>query len=271
MKSNQQYNNAKSRKRTGIIITTVVHVLLVVFFILFGFKVVDPKIDTEISWQVQGVEDAGGENNETPTAEKTQPTKENQQSASASSQASDKQQLVSDEQSPATIKSTPIKSETPPKEVTDTKEPTDKTQDSKENEGPSDKMKNLMSAYKKGINNPGGNGDGEKKGTEGNEETKGKDNLGKSGEGESKYGIPGRKATNIGHQNNDCGMSGTIVLKITINQQGIVTNAIQVDGTTANQCLINQAKAFARQIKYAPSSGGVKTNEGTITIKYSLS
>lgn len=272
MKLNNQHTNEKSRKRTGILVTVTLHAFMVVFFILFGFKVIDPKPgDIEVTWEVQGVENAGGENTETPTAETPQPDQENQETASASAQAADEQQLLSDQSSDQTIKSSPTNVKTPPKEVTNTKTPKEKTNDSEKEDGPSDALKRMTELLKKGKNNPGGLGDGTKSGQEGNEETDGNDHSGKKGAGNGKYDISGRTATNIGSQNNDCGVSGTVVIQITVNQQGVVTNALHVDGTTANQCLINQAKKFAKQIRYAPSNGGPKTNEGRITIKYNLS
>jgi len=268
MKSNSQHNSIISRKRKGIIITVVAH-LLIVFCVLFGFKVVDPKPgDIEVTWEIQGIENAGGENKEIPTADNPQPDQENQES-SASSEATDEEELVTDNTSDATIKSTEVKTKKTPKEVTLTKDPKDTKEDSEE-EKELAKLKALAAAFNKGKINPGGIGKDTEPGIEGIKETDGTEDSGKKGSG-NEYDISGRLATAIGHQNNGCGVSGTVKILITVNQEGSVINAIHVDGTTANQCLINQAKAFAKQIKYAPSSGGAKTNEGIITIKYSLS
>ena len=65
MTENNRYIDEKRRKRTGLIVTICVHLSFIACFILFGFKVVDPKKGTtELTWEVQGVTDAGGESKE---------------------------------------------------------------------------------------------------------------------------------------------------------------------------------------------------------------
>jgi hypothetical protein len=271
MNAGKQHIDEKDRKRKGIIVTICVHLCFIACFILFGFKVIDPKKGTtELTWEVQGITDAGGKSQENPTAEKPSTDQENQQTAAASSQASDDEKLISDESSEVAIKSSPKKAKKAPADVTNTKK--EESTDTKTEESPSDDLKNMMANYNKGKNSKTGNsGPGNKKGKAGNENTNGNDATGNKGAGNGKYDISGRIATKLGTQRNDCGESGTVVIKIIVNQAGIVTEAIHVDGTTSNKCLINQAKLFAKQIKYAPSKvGESKTNEGRITIKGSL-
>ena len=268
----KQNIDEKRRKRVGIIVTIFVHFSFIVCFLLFGFKVVDPKKGTtELTWEVQGVKDAGGESEEKATSEKPSTDQENQKTASASSKAIDDEKLITDQTSKVAIKNSPSKQKKVPKEVTNTK-PEEKVTDTKPEEKPSDDLKNLMAAYSKGKNSKTKNsGPGSKAGKAGNEKTKGNDASGNKGVGNGKYDISGRIATKFGTQPNDCGESGTVVIKIVVNQLGNVTEAIHVDGTTSNICLINQAKLFAKQIKYAPSKAGEsKTNEGRITFKGSL-
>ena len=271
MNINEQHIDEKKRKRTGIIVTICVHLSFIACFILFGFKVIDPKKGTtELTWEVQGVTDAGGESQETPTAEKPSTDQDNQKTAAASSQASDDEKVISDESSEVAIKSSTVKTKKNPTEVTNTNK--EESTDTKTEESPSNDLQNMMANYNKGKNSKAANsGPGSKTGTKGNEKTNGKDASGNKGAGNGKYDISGRIATKLGSQRNDCGESGTVVIKIIVNQAGVVTEAIHVDGTTSNKCLINQAKLFAKQIKYAPSKAGEsKTNEGRITIKGSL-
>jgi hypothetical protein len=271
MNIEKQKIDEKDRKRAGIIITICVHLSFIACFILFGFKVVDPKKGTtELTWEIEGVTNAGGESQNTPTSEAPSTDQENQQTAATSSQASDDEKLISDESSEVAINSSPVKTKKAPTEVTNTKQ--EETADTKAEESPSNDLKNMMANYNKGKNSKAGSsGLGNKEGKEGNENTHGKDASGDKGAGNGKYDITGRIATKLGTQKNDCGESGTVEIKIIVNQAGVVIEAIHVDGTTSNKCLINQAKAYAKQIKYAPSKvGESKTNEGRITIKGSL-
>ena len=271
MIENNRYIEEKRRKRIGLIVTICVHLSFIACFILFGFKVVDPKKGTtELTWEVQGVTDAGGESKEKATSENPSTDQENQKTAAASSQASDDEKLISDDKSKVAIKNSPSETKKAPTEVTNTKK--EEITDTKAEESPSEDLKNLMAAYSKGMNSDNANsGAGKKEGEAGNEKTNGKDASGNKGVGNGKYDISGRVATNFGTQPNDCGESGTVVIKIIVNQSGTVTEAIHVDGTTSNKCLINQAKVFAKQIKYAPSKvGESKTNEGRITFKGSV-
>ncbi len=271
MNKDNQHTDKKNRKRTGIIVTICVHLSFIVCFILFGFKVVDPKKGTtELTWEVEGVTDAGGESQDTPTSEKPSTDQENQKTAAASSQASDDKKLISDESSEVAVNSSPEKTKKAPAEVTNTKQ--EESTDTKTEESPSDDLKNMMANYSKGKNSKTSNsGSGSKNGKEGNENTNGKDASGNKGAGNGEYDISGRKAKKLGIHKNPCNMSGTVIVKIIVNQAGIVTEAIHVDGTTSDKCLIKQAKLFAKQIKYEPSKAGeAKTNEGRITFKGSL-
>ena len=63
--------DSKKRKRKGIIITTGVHVVVVIFFSIFGFDVIDPKKGAvEVEWEIEGVVDAGGKIQDESVAQK---------------------------------------------------------------------------------------------------------------------------------------------------------------------------------------------------------
>ena len=122
MTENNRYIDEKRRKRTGLIVTICVHLSFIACFILFGFKVVDPKKGTtELTWEVQGVTDAGGESKEKATSENPSTDQENQKTAAASSQASDDKKLISDDKSKVAIKNSPSETKKAPTEVTNTK------------------------------------------------------------------------------------------------------------------------------------------------------
>ena len=141
----------KRRKRTGLIVTICVHLIFIACFILFGFKVVDPKKGTtELTWEVQGVTDAGGKSQEKATSEKPSTDQENQKTASASNQASDDEKIISDNKSKVAIKKSPSETKKTPTEVTNTKK--EDITDTKAKESTSNDLKNYAAAYINGKN-----------------------------------------------------------------------------------------------------------------------
>lgn len=257
------------RRNKGIAIAALFHAFALVCFFLFGFEVIDPKPgDIEVSWEIQGVEDAGGDNLKDPTAK--QPTPEETHAATQSSaQPVEDEKLATDESSEVIVKSSDNKKD-PNKTTSTTKETkkTTTTEESTTEDKVDDKLAALAAALKKGADNPGGKGPDEKVGIEGGP-TDGKDKT-KGGGGDGQWTVADRKALSVGSQRNDCGKSGTVVIRITINRAGQVIKTRHVDGTTQNACLIKQAIQFAKNVTYVPRTDGPVTNEGDITVKYSL-
>tara|TARA_Y100000589_G_scaffold201348_1_gene189975 strand:- start:461 stop:1282 length:822 start_codon:yes stop_codon:yes gene_type:complete len=272
---NAQKAEEKKRKRKGILITISVHAVAVVLFCLFGFDVVDPKaIGFDVEWAIEGIQDAGGEDNLENTSEKDA-NDNNPPASSSSSKASaqEDEQLITDDASDFAVKNTLTKKNTTPKDVTinETKKnnPNESKEVKKEDEV-SDWLKNLpgRGTPKKGADNPGeGKGDGKKTGIEGEEIGKGSASSGKGGEGGDRWDVDGRKPINIERKINDCNETGKVEVYIKINRQGQVISAVDRGGTTQNQCLIKKALEQARGIKYSSST---TFNEGTIIIDLGL-
>ena len=270
----QKAEEEKKRKRKGLIVTLSVHTLAVVLFCLFGFDVVDPKaIGFDVEWAIEGVQDAGGEDNLENTSEKIANDNNPPTSSSSKSSAQEDEQLITDDASDVTVKNSPTKKTTPPKDVTinDTdKDNPNETKEIKKEDEVSDWLKNLpgKGTAKKGADNPGeGKGDGEKTGVEGEENGKGSASSGKGGEGGNRWDVDGRKPINIERKINDCNETGKVEVYIKINRQGQVISAVDRGGTTQNQCLIKKALEQARGIKYSASN---TFNEGTIIIDLGL-
>lgn len=258
----------KERIRKGIIITTIVHVVAIILFFILGFEVVEPKSDyPQIVWEMKGDPNAGNNSPEPATSENPSKTPQEEKQSSASQKAVDDQKVISDDNSATPIKTSKVnsKKKKDPKKVTTKKTPKETKSDE---EKVDDAIQKALDAAYKGKKNPGGPGSdpGNPGGaTDGDSPDPG----GPSGGGD-KYSIGNRKAIKIGSQNNDCGKVGEVIIRVTVNRAGSVIKVAHVDGNTMNSCLINQAKAFAKQIKYAAKQGGPATNEGNIKIKYSL-
>ena len=265
---------AKKRKRKGLIVTISVHAVIITLFCLFGFEVIDPKPGgMEVEWAVEGIEDAGGENVNENTSEtvsdKNDGPKTNQESAASASQ---EEELITDEQSDVNLESTSVKDHTKkPKETTiknNPKESPTETKEEKKEPEVSDWLKNLGSgSSRKGPNNEGNSGDGEKKGTQGTKDGKGTNNSGSGGIGGGRYNIDGRAAVDIKKMVHNCNKTGKVKVYIKIDRQGNVISAVDRGGTTLDECLIGVALQQAKSIKYAPSS---TFNEGIITIDLGL-
>lgn len=265
----------KKRKRKGLVVTLSVHSIAVVLFCLFGFDVIDPKtVGFDVEWAIEGVQNAGGEDNLENISEKvandnTLPTS----SSSSKASVQEDEQLITDDASDIAVKNSPTKTTTPPKDVTinDTeKDNPNETKEVKKEDEVSDWLKNLpgKGTTKKGADNPGeGKGDGKKNGIEGEKKGKGSASSGKGGEGGNRWDVDGRKPINIDQKINDCNETGKVEVYIKINRQGEVISAVDRGGTTQNQCLIKKALEQAKSIKYSPSS---TFNEGTIIIDLGL-
>lgn len=265
---------SKEKKRKGLIVTTTVHIIVLVLFCLFGFEIIDPKPGgMEIEWAIEGVENAGGENNQENTSEET--STENQtphEATSASASASQEEQIETVDNSDVAVESSPIKkatsTKTPPNKVTETK--TEETKEVKEE--PKQTKPSWMEAIeakrtsKQGPNSSGGEGTGDNIGKEGTPDGGGTSKSGK-GVGNGRWDVQGRAATKVDKKVNNCNATGKIRVYIKIDESGRVYDAVVRGGTSQNECLMKVAKEQAKAIKYAP---GNSKNEGVVTIDLSL-
>jgi hypothetical protein len=271
----QKAKEEKKRKRKGIFITLSVHTIALVLFCLFGFDVVDPKsIGFDVEWAIEGVEDAGGEDNLENTSEKVANDNTPPISSSSSKASSQEdQQLITDDASDIAVNNSTTKTNTPTKDVTINNTKRDNPNETKEIKKKvevSEWLKNLpgKGTTKQGNKNPGkGKGDGKKTGIEGEEKGQGTASSGQGGEGGNRWDVDGRKPIKIERKINDCNETGKVEVYIKINREGQVISAVDRGGTTQNKCLIKKALEQAQGIKYSSSN---TFNEGTIIIDLGL-
>lgn len=270
---NKESNN---RKRKGLIITVSVHAIALLLFCLFGFEVIDPKPSGfEAAWEIEGVENAGGEKNKEVTSENPNQTNDIAKLTDATqASTAQEEQLITDKEGIITVKSSPIKTPTitKPKDViVNNKKSTSKTDSPKETKPTVDPaVLAALGGMKKGSKSDGGKGEGEEKGIEGDPKGGGKDLNGKGNKGDGKWSVEGRSPVQIGTHINSCGVSGKIIVLVKINRSGKVVSASDVGGTTQNECLVNLAISQAKSIKYAPSNSTEPYNEGEIVMDYGL-
>lgn len=262
-------------KRNGLITTVIVHVFVIILLCFLGLDIIDPKPGgLEASWEIEGVENAGGETNDDATAEKVSQDQQFAKSTpTPTSTPTTSEDLISDPNSDVTVKQTPDKTKTPPQEtnITQKNTPTDEpTKDPvKENDfGAIDNLFNQTS--KAGPNTDGGTGKGPQPGKQGGKVgTGGEKGTGK-GIGGGRYDLGGRAALKIGKFQNDCQKTGTVNVWVKINRKGEVVDAIDRGGTTQDGCLVKLAIQQAKSIKYTPTASGPLYNEGIIKVQLGL-
>ena len=167
---NKESNN---RKKKGLIITVSVHAIALLLFCLFGFEVIDPKPSGfEAAWEIEGVENAGGENNKEVTSENPNQTNDIAKlTDAAQASAAQEEQLITEDAGLIAVKSSPIKTPviSKPKNVTvNNKTSPSKTDSPKETTPTVDPaVLAALGGMKKGPKSDGGKGEGETCGPKG--------------------------------------------------------------------------------------------------------
>jgi outer membrane biosynthesis protein TonB len=124
-----------------------------------------------------------------------------------------------------------------------------------------------------GGGNGGGNGSGDGTGTgPGTGSGSGGGNGGGRGTGNGNYRLDGRKVLTKPQPNYTCNEQGTVVVSISVDQNGKVISASPgAKGTTnAARCLLDQAKIAAMNTKFDASNSAPDKQVGTIVYKFTL-
>ena len=288
MLNSMKYFKTPHEKKSAVL-TTIIAVLLLLLFSLVGLKYFDPPIS-------YGMEVNFGTSNQ--GSGKVQPTK------AVASQPKQVQQSTPKQVPPPTEKSTakvltqkeasiPVVKKQPkttPKKITPKKAPPKKkvAQPKVEPTPPappkpkvSDATKNILSnvlnAKKVEGEQQKGEGDdntpGDKGKVEGNPYASSYYNtagLGGNGKG---YGLNGRNLQSNGAVTQECNEEGTVVVRITVNQQGQVIAAEPgVKGSTnVHPCLLAPAKKTALLHKWFPDANAPSIQIGFVVINFKLS
>lgn len=250
--------------------TTVIFVLLFLWFFLYMLKD-DPNIPAvyeagEIAINF-GTSNSGQGKVQPLEPIKTAPTKPVAETAKSTAQNITTQTT----KAAPVIKTADSKSETTTKSTVKPK-PAETPKPSKST---SDALSSL-------INGP--KSDGKAQGGEGNDNTpgdKGNQNgdpyassyfgSGTGNGGGRGWGLNGRKLSTSGKVVQDCNESGTVVVQITVNRNGTVTDARYTKGTTnTNPCLVNPAIKTAKSYRWQPDSNAPETQVGFIVVNFKL-
>lgn len=146
---------------------------------------------------------------------------------------------------------------------------------------PDESTKNILDSFLKGkskdgeVNQGDGNSNtaGNQGSPDGNPNSKSYYGTGKGLDGDGNYLLGGRKALNKEKKVPDCNETGTVVVKIVVNQQGQVIQAYPgIKGTTNTApCLIQPAKEAALATKFNSDANAPTRQIGSIIYKFKLS
>ncbi len=264
--------NDKDRRK-GLISSIIFHALLLLLFLFVGLKYMEPKpeegivinfgnSETGMGDQADGAQTAVSE----PTPQQTNPDPvENPMEAETPVQTQD----VTEAPSVETKKTNKPKTEEKPK----VQEP--------EKPKPSSELEKMLQSVK--SSKAGGEGEKEGPGDQGSPDgdpnsksrTGGSTGGGGSG-GSGNYLLDGRQALSKPKPDYPCTDEGRVVVKIYVNQNGKVTNAIpgeRVPGgaasTTASGCLYDKAKSAALKTTWQPDNSAPSTQIGFIIYNFS--
>lgn len=90
-----------------------------------------------------------------------------------------------------------------------------------------------------------------------------------SGNGKGNYSLAGRRFVSQPQIDNDCNQAGRVTIEVTVDRSGNVISAVNSKGSTADACLINLARKYAKQTKWSASETAAERQVGTITYNFS--
>ena len=90
-----------------------------------------------------------------------------------------------------------------------------------------------------------------------------------SGNGKGNHSLAGRRFVSQPQIDNDCNQAGRVTIEVTVDRSGNVISAVNSKGSTADACLINLARKYAKQTKWSASETAAERQVGTITYNFS--
>lgn len=282
-------------KKKSLLITILLHVLLLLLLFYFGLSYLDPATEEGIAINFGYTEVGSGKTQpKTPIAsapntknsikkvtEKAQKaetsnnlekviTQENTEAPTINNKKATKQNNTQEETQNKKKKTTPTKEET--SKPTKTK-PIEKKPDSSTKNA----LDNFLNGAKKEGQNKAGEGNDNQNGDKGNPNgdpnAKSYYGNGKGLDGDGNYRLGGRKALNKEKNIPNCNETGTVVVKIIVDQNGKVIQAFPgIKGTTNTApCLMQPAKKAALATKFNSDNKAPSKQTGSIIYIFKLS
>lgn len=288
-------------EKKSFVVTTTLYVILILLLLLLGLKYFDPPKEKGILVNFgttdlgQGdtqpntpVKTAPQQNIPEPTPQpETQPTTsevkeevatQETEEAPVIQQEKEEKEIEPEKEQPKEEPKEETKPVEEPKPVEEepVKEPEPKP-DPKPDKAVTDAMDNLLNGPKNDGQSENGEGPdktgGDKGDPDGDPGVKSYYGTGKGLDGDGNYKLGGRSVLKKGEYKQDCNESGTVVVQIDVDRNGIVTNAVAgVKGTTNfARCLMEPAKKAALETKFNADSKKPVKQRGTIIYVFKLS
>ncbi|WP_010521720.1 hypothetical protein [Aquimarina agarivorans] len=286
-------------KKKSLLITVLLHALLLLIMFFFGMTYLDPAEEQGIAVNF-GTTDLGSgriqptEPVQTAPAEEVTPVEEEEavSEEATSEEASEIEEVVTQDDADAPVVKDEKKKEEAEKEIP--KEDNQAKKEEKEATKPVKKEKpkpvekkpdaSTKSALDSFLNGPkkegkakGGEGDdatgGDKGNPDGDPNAKAYYGNGKGLDGDGNYRLGGRKALNKEKKIPVCNETGTVVVKIVVDQSGKVIQAYPgIKGTTNTApCLMKPAKEAALKTRFNSDEKAPSKQTGSIVYTFKLS
>ncbi|MFD1096868.1 energy transducer TonB [Salegentibacter chungangensis] len=266
-------------EKKSFTITVILHVLLILLMLFFGFTYLDPPPENGIAINFGTSEVGSGDK------QPTQPVKSAPQKSAVqpvkSEPVVEKEVVTQETEEAPVIKKEKKEVKTPPVEKQPEKpkeEPKPvKKPDPKPDKSTTDAMSSIFNGPEKDGSEEGGEGNdnlaGDKGSPDGDPNASSYYGQGTGLDGDGNYRLGGRKALNKEKFVQDCNESGIVVVRIEVNQQGQVIRATPgVKGTTNSApCLTDPARRAALATRFNSDDNAPSRQVGTIIYNFKLS
>lgn len=277
-------------KRDSLIITSIIYVLLILLLFISGLKYLDPPPEGGIAVNFGTSEVGSGdvqptepvktapqqatppppqESEPTPTETSEEPvvTQDNEDAPVIEEKKEEKKKKVEEEK----------KKEPQPEETIEKVKEPEPEPEPTPSQNVTDAMKSILAGKEQDGADSEGEGDDAQGGDKGNPD--GDFNAtsyygtGKGLDGDGNYRLGGRKAVTKTKYVQECNETGVVVVRIEVNQQGIVTKTeAGIKGTTnRSKCLLEPAERAARETKFNADDKAPSTQVGEIIYEFRLS
>lgn len=263
-------------EKKSFAITVVIHILLILLLLFFGFTYLDPPPESGIAINF-GTSEVGSGIEQPVEKIKSAPQKASSKVTPV--ETSIKEEVVTQEVEEAPVvekkKEDPVvqKTQEPVKKV---EEPAKKP-DPKPDKSTTDALSSILNGPESDGKASGGEGDdqlaGDKGSPDGDPNAKSYYGSGMGLDGDGNYRLGGRKALNKEKFVQDCNESGVVVVQIEVDRSGRVVRATPgLKGTTNNAaCLMDPAKRAALATRFNSDSNAPAKQVGTIIYNFKLS
>lgn len=269
--------NTKYEKKS-FTITLILHVLLILLLLFFGFTYLDPPPESGIAINFGTSEVGSGEKQPTEPV-KSAPKQTSPQVTPPKPEPIIEEEVVTQEieEAPVIEKKKEVKKPVEAKEPEKPKpEPPAKKPDPKPDKSTTDAMSSILNGPERDGTEEGGEGNdavgGDKGDPNGDPNASSYYGQGAGLDGDGNYRLGGRRALNKEKFVQDCNESGIVVVRIEVNRSGQVIRAVPgVKGTTNNTpCLTEPAKRAAMATRFNSDEKAPSRQIGTIIYNFKL-